>query len=250
MCDGGPPHAWLTAICDHYPLSLHGVCLNLGGYDSLDKDHLQRLRKLVDQYQPALVSEHIAWSAHDGVFYNDLIAPSLSEETLLRTAGHIIETQEALGRRILIENPSQYLDMPGEISEPEFLNLLAQKTGCGLLLDINNVFVSASNLEFDAWTYLDAINIDTVEEIHLAGHSIDRSRGVEIRVDDHGSEVSTEVGRLYQRFITKAGPRPTLIEWDTDTPPLAILAKEAEKAAGWMQAGLNAASITGALSDA
>ncbi len=235
MCAGGPPHAWLSAIRERYPLSVHGVCLSLGGHDDLDKDHLERLRIVVERYQPALVSEHIAWSAHDGVFYNDLIAPPLTEETLQRTAAHIDQTQDALGRRILIENPSQYLTMPGDIAEPEFLNALARKTGCGLLLDVNNVYVSAANLGFDAWTYIDAIDASAVEEIHLAGHAVDTARGVEIRIDDHGSPVSEDVGALYRRFVAHAGPRPTLIEWDTDTPQLAELAKEAEKAAGWMR---------------
>lgn len=246
MCAGGPPHAWLSAIRERFPLSVHGVCLSLGGRDALDRAHLKRLRDVVDRYQPALVSEHIAWSAHEGVFYNDLIAPPLSEETLQRTAAHIDETQEALGRRILVENPSQYLAMPGDMTEPEFLNELARRTGCGLLLDINNVYVSACNLGFDANAYLDAVDAGAVGELHLAGHAVDRGSGVEIRVDDHGSPVCDEVGALYRRFVDEAGPRPTLIEWDTDTPPLAVLAEEAKKAAAWMaEAGSGGTRITG-----
>lgn len=240
MCAGGPPHAWLSAVRERFPISVHGVSLSLGGFDDLNEAHLKRLRLVVDRYQPALVSEHIAWSAHDGVFYNDLIAPPLSEDALSRTAGHIEQTQDALGRRILVENPSQYLKMPGEMSEPEFLNELVQRTGCGLLLDINNVYVSASNLGFDAADYLTAINADTVEEIHLAGHAVDASRGVEIRIDDHGSPVNDDVGALFQRFVARAGPRPTLVEWDTDTPPFAVLAAEAKKTANWMRAATKA----------
>ncbi len=251
MCAGGAPHAWLTEIRQHRQLSVHGVCLSLGGHDDLDRDHLERLRIVVDRYQPMLVSEHMAWSAHDGVFYNDLIAPPLTETALQRTALHIDQTQEALARRILIENPSQYLTMPGDISEPDFLNTLARKTGCGLLLDINNVYVSACNLGFDAEHYLDAIDADKVEEIHLAGHTIDRARGVEIRIDDHGSPVCDDVGALYRRFIAQVGPRPTLIEWDTDTPPLGALALEAKKAAEWMRAATATTQLqTGAFENA
>jgi uncharacterized protein len=236
MCDGGPAHAWLNAIREHYSLSIHGVCLSLGGFNNLDTDHLQRLRIVVDRFQPALVSEHIAWCAHDGVFYNDLLAPPLTQTTLARTAEHIDQTQTALGRRILIENPSSYLKLPGDMSEPDFLNALARKTGCGLLLDINNIYVSACNLKFDAITYLDAIDHALVEEIHLAGHAVDTNRGVEIRVDDHGSPVCDDVGALYRRFIRSAGAHPTLVEWDTDTPPLKTLSEEAAKTAAWMKA--------------
>ncbi len=251
MCEGGAPHAWLSEIRKHHPLSVHGVCLSLGGHDDLNRDHLERLRIVVDRYQPALVSEHMAWSAHDGVFYNDLIAPPLTEVTLERTAAHINQTQDALARRILIENPSQYLNVPGDMSEPDFLNALARRTGCGLLLDINNIYVSACNLGFDAEAYLDAIDAGTVEEIHLAGHAIDRARGVEIRVDDHGSPVCADVGALYRRFIAQAGPRPTLIEWDTDTPPLGELALEAKKAADWMRtATARTTTQTGAFENA
>jgi uncharacterized protein len=251
MCAGGAPHAWLTEIRKSHPLSVHGVCLSLGGHDGLNRDHLERLRIVVERYQPALVSEHMAWSAHDGVFYNDLIAPPLTEAALQRTAAHIDQTQEALARRILIENPSQYLTMPGDMSEPDFLNALARQTGCGLLLDINNVYVSACNLGFDAETYLDAIDASQVEEIHLAGHAIDRARGVEIRVDDHGSPVCDDVGALYRRFVAQAGPRPTLVEWDTDTPPLDALALEAKKAAEWMRAATpKATTQTGAFENA
>ena len=241
MGAGGPPHAWLSAIREGFPLSVHGVCLSLGGADPLDQDHLKRLRQVIDRFEPALISEHLAWCAHGGVFYNDLIAPPLTEESFVRICEHVGETQDVLGRRILIENPSQYLAMPGDRSEPEFLNALAHKTGCGLLLDINNVFVSASNLGFDAEAYLDEINPNFVAEIHLAGHAIDNASGVQLRIDDHGSQVIEEVGALYRGFIARAGARPTLIEWDTNVPPFAELCAEAAKAARWMKAALSAA---------
>lgn len=236
MSAGGPAHAWLGAIRKKYPLSVHGVCLSLGGIDDLDADHLMRLRTVIDRYQPALISEHIAWCAHDGTFLNDLIAPPLTEESLKRTALHIAQTQEALGQKILVENPSQYLQMPGDIDEPEFLNELARRTGCGLLLDINNIYVSACNLKFDAEAYINRIDHTAVGEIHLAGHAIDTDSGIEMRIDDHGSPVSEEVGALYQRYLEIAGARPTLIEWDTDTPALTIMADEATKARQWMSA--------------
>lgn len=239
MGDGGPPHAWLSAIREKFPLSVHGVCLSIGGANPLDRDHLKRLRAVVDRYEPALVSEHLAWCAHDGVFHNDLIAPPLTDAAFRKICDHIDETQEALGRRILIENPSQYLKMPGDIAEPDFLNALAHKTGCGLLLDINNVFVSASNLRFDAGAYLDGVNAAYVGEIHLAGHTIDDKASVALRIDDHGSPVPDEVGALYRDFIKRAGPRPTLVEWDTDVPAFATLCAEAHKAARWMADALD-----------
>jgi len=239
MCDGGPPHAWLSAVREQFPLSIHGVCLSLGGMNDPDPEHLKRLRAVVDRFEPALISEHIAWSAHDGIFFNDLIAPPLTEEAVTRTAKHIEQTQDALGRRILVENPSQYLKLPGDISEPEFLNELARRTGCGLLLDINNVYVSACNLGFDAESYLNAVDATRVEEIHLAGHAVDTASGVEIRVDDHGSPVCEGVGALYRRFVARAGARPTLVEWDADTPALNVLAEEAAKASAWMREALH-----------
>lgn len=229
--DGGPPHRWLAAFREKYSLSIHGVSLSVGGRDALDKEHLARLKRLVDTYQPAIVSEHLAWSADNGVYFNDLLAPPLSEASLLRTAAHVEETQAALGRRILIENPSSYLPgAPDEMSEPEFLARLAEMTGCGLLFDVNNVFVSAVNLGADAAGYVDAVDPAMVEEIHLAGHAIDRFGDLELRIDDHGSRVRNDVWALYQRFIARTGPKPTLIEWDTDVPAFDVLVSEAAKA--------------------
>lgn len=234
--EGGPPHRWLTAFRREFALSIHGVSLSIGGRDALDKEHLARLKRLVERYQPAIVSEHLAWSADSGVHFNDLLAPPLSESSLARVAAHVDETQDALGRRILIENPSAYLPgAPADMSEPEFLGRLVARTGCGLLFDINNVYVSAGNLGFDAAAYVDAVNAADVGEIHLAGHAVERFAGVELRIDDHGSAVRREVWALYERFIARAGPRPTLIEWDTDVPPFAVLAGEALKARAAME---------------
>ena len=228
MGDGGPPHRWLTGFQSQFPLSIHGVCLSVGGRDALDGDHLERLAKLVDRYRPALVSEHLAWSTDGGFFYNDLLPPPLTSDSLARVCDHMCDAQDRLGRQILIENPSQYLKVvDDDIPEPEFLNELARRTGCGILLDINNVFVSASNLDFSAEAYLDSIDAGAVREIHLAGHAIDHFEGIAIRVDNHGSHVCEHVMALFERFISKAGPRPTLIEWDTNIPPFETLKAEA-----------------------
>ncbi len=228
MGDGGPPHRWLTAFAADYPLSIHGVCLSIGGRDTLDTDHLDRLARLVARYQPALVSEHLAWSSDGGVFLNDLLPPPLTGETLARVTAHVDQTQSRLGRRILVENPSQYLHFScSDIPESAFLNEVVRRTGCGLLLDINNVFVSASNIGFDANAYIDAIDASAVCEIHLAGHAIDHFDNIAIRVDNHGDHVCPEVLALYERFIRRAGARPTLIEWDANIPDFATLAGEA-----------------------
>lgn len=229
--DGGPPHRWLTAFRNDFPITIHGVSLSIGGRDALDKEHLARLKRLVTRYQPAIVSEHLAWSADSGVYFNDLLAPPLSETALARVAGHVDETQDYLGRRILIENPSSYLPAaPGSMPEPEFLRRLVKQTGCGLLFDINNVYVSAVNLGIDAAGYVDTVSAEDVGEIHLAGCAAETFGGLDLRIDDHGSAVRREVWALYERFIARAGSRPTLIEWDTDAPSFETLAGEALKA--------------------
>ncbi len=240
MCAGGPPHAWLSAIREHYSLSLHGVCLSLGGLCDLDTDHLTRLRQLVDRYDPFLVSEHIAWSAHGGVHFHDLLAPPLSEESLKRTVLHIDQVQNTLGRQILVENPSHYLTAPREIDEPDFLNALARETGCALLLDINNVYVSSANTGFSAEAYIDAVDPAHVGEVHLAGHARDAASGHEFLVDDHGSAPCDAVGVLYRRFLARAGVRPTLFEWDTNPPPLAEMARETMRIRNWAADALSA----------
>lgn len=247
MGAGGPPHRWLAAFREKHPLSVHGVSLSIGGRDRPDKEHLARLAALVGRYRPAIVSEHLAWSADNGVYLNDLLAPPLTETALARVCAHVDETQETLGRRILIENPSAYLPgAPGDMSEPEFLNRLAERTGCGLLLDINNVVVSAANLGFDAGAYLDAVDAAHVGEIHLAGHARQHFDEIEIRIDDHGSAVPDEVMARYEAFVARAGPRPTLVEWDTDIPAFEILVGEAKRARAAMEKALGEGAVNAA----
>lgn len=231
MGDGGSPHAYLGAIRSHYPLSLHGVGLSLGSAGPLDKGHLARLHDLVRRYEPGLVSEHLAWSTHEGHFLNDLLPLPLSEEALNVMCEHVDEMQSALGRQVLIENPSTYLAFEGEtMSEPEFLQALAKRTGCGLLLDVNNIYVSAGNHGFDPVAYADAIPGCLIGEIHLAGHATEAVGDSLLRIDDHGSAVCEEVWQLYERLIMRVGAKPTLIEWDTNVPDWAVLAAEAAKA--------------------
>lgn len=236
MGDGGPPHRWLGAFQSRYPLSVHGVCLSIGGRDALDIDHLDRLAALVARYQPALVSEHLAWSSDSGIFYNDLLPPPLTIVSLERVCAHVDQVQNRLKRQILIENPSQYLRLANDdIPEPDFLNETARRTGCGLLLDVNNIYVSACNLGFDAKDYIDVINPAAVCEIHLAGHAIDHFKNVTIRVDNHGDRVCADVTALFERFVRREGPRPTLIEWDTNIPSFETLAAEAAAAKALMK---------------
>lgn len=233
MGAGGPPHRYLTALAESYPLSFHGVGLSLGGTDPLRRAHLARWRELVDRYQPALVSEHVAWSAHGGYVLHDLLPIPYTAESLRTLCGHIEEMQDALGRHILIENPSRYLDFnDSSIIEADFLVEAAARTGCRLLLDINNAFVSCCNVDQDPGHYLARIPGHLVEQIHLAGHSIDSCETGRIRIDDHGSRVSDAVWQLYRDTVARIGPRPTLIEWDTDVPELAVLLDEAERARG------------------
>ncbi len=228
---GGAPHRYLTAIRARHPLSIHGVGLSLGGAEPLNTRHLANLRTLVERYQPLLVSEHLAWCAHEGVYFNDLLPVPLTREALDIVAGHVAQTQDALGRQILIENPSNYLSFDdSHIVEADFLAALVQRTGCGLLLDINNVVVSAHNMRFDARAYLDAFNMDAVGEIHLAGHAVDVRGGVDLMIDDHGSPPTDEVWSLYEYAVTRAGARPTLVEWDKDVPALDALLDQAGKA--------------------
>lgn len=228
MGAGGPPQRWLSAFREAFPITIHGVCLSVGGRDPLDVEHLNRLALLVQRFEPAIVSEHLAWSADGGVFLNDLLPPPMTADALQRTCDHIDQIQAMLKRKILIENPSQYLDWAcNDIPEYEFLNELARRTGCGLLLDINNVFVSASNIGYCADTYVERINADSVEQIHLAGHAIDTFENVSIRVDNHGGRVCDDVLALYEKFIRRAGARPTLVEWDTDIPTFETLSNEA-----------------------
>mgnify|MGYP003575599435 CR=1 FL=1 len=231
MLEGGPRMAMLEAVRREFPLSVHGVGLSLAADASPNAGHLERLRQLVSRAEPFLVSEHLAWSTWDGRSFPDLFPFPRSCEALQRIARNIEITQERLGRRILIENPSQYLQLPGhELSEPEFLSELVRRTGCGLLLDVNNVYVSAHNLGFDAGTYLAALPPAAIEEIHLAGHSVDGTESDSLLIDTHGAPVCAAVWELYEYLVARIGPRPTLIERDANLPPFSELAAECERA--------------------
>jgi len=231
MGEGGPPHHYLGLIRRDHPLSLHGVGLSLGSADIPDPAHLQRLKALVERYQPGEVSEHLAWASHGGVFLDDLLPLPLTRETLDHACRNIQQVQEVLGRRILLENPSTYLRFrDDEYPEAEFLVELARRSGCGLLVDVNNVYVSACNHGLDAAAYLASLPAALVAEIHLAGHSVEDVDGRELRIDDHGDRVAGAVWSLYRDFIQRVGPRPTLIEWDTRVPGLETLLTEAGKA--------------------
>lgn len=233
MGAGGRPIAQLRALAERFPLSVHGVGLSIGGEAPLDRDHLARLRHLCDWLAPASFSEHLAWSTHDAAFLNDLLPLPYSEATLVRVAAHIDEVQEALGRRMLLENPSVYLSFAEtNLDEIDFLTELASRTGCGLLLDVNNVYVSCTNRQTDAGAYIDRFPHALVGEIHLGGHDEDRDdMGARLLIDAHGSEVTDPVWQLYDRAIRAGGPRPTLIEWDNDVPDWPVLAAEAARAA-------------------
>jgi len=222
--EGGQPISMLERVRLDYPISLHGVGLSLGGADPLNRAHLRNLKTLVDRIDPWLVSEHLAWVGAGGVYLNDLLPLPYTEEALDIMAEHIHQTQDALGRRILIENPSSYLTYThSTIGEAEFLAELVADTDCGLLLDVNNIHVSAANHGFDPVRYLRAIPPDSVEEIHLAGHAVTPN----MLIDTHDRTVSESVWQLYQKALRIIGDRPTLIEWDADIPTLQVLAAEA-----------------------
>jgi uncharacterized protein (UPF0276 family) len=229
MGAGGPPHAQLTALRERYALSVHGVGLSIGSMQALDRAHLLRLRTLCDRYAPASFSEHLAWSSHDGVYFNDLLPLPYTEATLGRVADHIDEVQTVLGRQMLLENPSTYLSFAeSTIPEVDFLAELSRRTGCGLLLDINNVFVSATNHGTPPLAYLDRFPLDRVREIHLGGHDEDTDdAGAPLLIDSHRLPVAGEVWTLYRQVIARTGAIPTLIEWDNDVPDWPTLRAEA-----------------------
>jgi len=235
---GGMARRALDKIRRSYPISLHGVGLSLGSADAIDRPHLRRLKALVERLDPALVSEHLSWSRSDGVCLNHLLPLPYTEESLEVVCRHVHQAQEAVGTRILIENPSSYLRFRhSTIPEAEFLAEVAQRTGCGLLCDVNNVYVTARNLGLDPVAYLDAWPSARVEEMHLAGHARNDADGQTILIDDHGSPVSLEVWGLYRHAVARVGPVPTLVEWDTDIPPFAILLEEASRAERILRGG-------------
>ncbi|WP_026870402.1 DUF692 domain-containing protein [Inquilinus limosus] len=229
MGAGGPPHDALTRIRRDHPVSLHGVCLSIGGPQPLDPAHLARFKALVDRYEPALVSEHLAWSTHGGTFFNDLLPLPYTPATLARVVDHVDEVQEAIGRPILIENPSTYvLFRDSTMGETDFLRALVRRTGCGLLLDVNNVFVSATNHGTSALAYLAEFPLGPVGEIHLAGHAEQADdEGDPLLIDSHDRPVAGAVWTLFEAVIARAGPVPTLIEWDSGIPDWPVLKAEA-----------------------
>jgi uncharacterized protein (UPF0276 family) len=235
--DGGQPRHYLERPRSHYPLSLHGGGLSLGSAHGLDRGQLQALARLVQRVEPALVSEHLSWGAVPGRHLNDLLPLPYTAATLTRVADHIDEVQGLLGRRMLLENPSSYLAFAeSTMTETEFLGELVRRTGCGLLLDVNNVFVSATNLGYEPRAYVDAFPLEAVGEIHLGGHDEDKDEhGSPLLIDSHGREVADPVWTLYAHTLARGGIRPTLIEWDTDVPAWSVLRDEAARAAAVME---------------
>jgi uncharacterized protein (UPF0276 family) len=231
MAAGGPRLAWLDAIARDKPISLHGVGLSLAADEAPDENHLAALKRLVDRYRPALVSEHLAWSTRRGVYAPDLLPFPRTTAALARIAANVDRMQEALGRRVLIENPSLYLPLEGhDFGEVEFLGELVRRTGCGLLVDVNNVYVSANNLGHSAEAWLDAVPAEAVGEIHLAGHAADQRLGQTLLIDTHGAPVAEPVWRLHARLVDRIGPRPTLIERDDAIPAFDVLLAERDRA--------------------
>ena len=233
MGNGGRPLAQLRALSERFPISVHGVGLSIGSPDRLDSDHLARLKHLVGWLTPASFSEHLAWSTHDSAFLNDLLPLPYTPATLTRVCDHVDEVQEALGRQMLLENPSSYLAFAeSTLEETDFLHEVVRRTGCGLLLDVNNVFVSATNLGYSPQEYIARFPMAAVGEIHLAGHDEDHDdHGAPLLIDSHGREVAEPVWALLELVLDRAGPLPLLIEWDNDVPNWPVLAAEAARAA-------------------
>lgn len=230
--DGGSAPRYLDAIRRDYPISLHGVGLSLGSAEGLEAAHLARVRSVVERVEPGLISEHLSWSVSGGTYLADLLPLPMTEEALDIVCRHVDQLQACLKQRILVENPSTYLRFGhSTIPEWEFLAQVTQRTGCGILCDVNNIYVSASNHGWDPMTYLSALPPAAIGEIHLAGHSVRQlEHGRTLRIDDHGSRVAPEVWTLYREALKRFGPLPTLIEWDTGVPPLEILMEEAATA--------------------
>jgi uncharacterized protein (UPF0276 family) len=228
---GGPALRDLERIRRDYPVALHGVGLSLGTAAGIDARHLERLTRLAERLEPCFVSEHLSWSVAAGAYLNHLLPLPYTEEALEVVRVNVDRAQARLGRPLLLENPSSYLRFRAStILEPEFLGALAARTGCGLLCDVTNAYVTAHNLGLDPVAWIDALPARAVEEFHLAGHSANDADGATVLVDDHGSRVAEPVWALYARALARVGPRPTLVEWDTDLPPLAVVLAEARKA--------------------
>jgi uncharacterized protein len=232
MGAGGPPHRALERIRRDHSISLHVVCMSIGGPQPLDAAHLARFRALVERYEPALISEHLAWSTHDTTYFNDLLPLPYTQATLAHVCEHVNQAQDAIGRRILIENPSTYVAFASStMSETDFIRAIARRTGCGLLLDVNNVFVSATNHGYAVLNYLSDFPLGEVAEIHLAGHTQQSDdEGELLLIDSHDKPVADAVWKLYEIVISRCGPIPTLIEWDSQVPAWPILHAEAAAA--------------------
>jgi uncharacterized protein len=232
MGAGGPPHRMLAQIRADYPVSLHGVCMSIGGVDAIDPAHLERFRSLVARYEPALVSEHLAWSTHNAIYFNDLLPLPYTQATLARVTDHIDQVQNTIGRPILLENPSTYLAFrESTMSETGFLRALVRRSGCGLLLDINNVFVSATNHGSSPAAYLADFPLDCVGEIHLAGNAEQADdEGERLLIDSHDRPVAYPVWTLFESVVARCGPIPTLVEWDSNLPDWPVLRAEAAMA--------------------
>ncbi|MGY0195031.1 MNIO family bufferin maturase [Leptothrix sp. BB-4] len=232
LVDGGPLHHALTRVCERHPISIHGVGLSIGGAGPLDDDHLDRLAALLARYQPAAFSEHLAWSSHGHHHYNDLLPLPYDGENLRRVCAHVDQVQTRLRRRILLENPSTYVEFAvSTMDEPGFLAEVVRRTGCGLLLDVNNLHVSCTNHGRDARRELARLPLQAVGQVHLAGHAVEHdSLGAPLLIDDHGSPVAEPVWSLYGELLDRIGPVPTLIERDNDVPPLPVLLAEAAHA--------------------
>ena len=244
MGAGGAPHAQLAALRERYALSIHGVGLSIGSTQPLDRAHLARLKSLCDRYEPESFSEHLAWSTHNDIYFNDLLPLPYSEETLAHVCAHVDEVQSALGRQMLLENPSTYLQFAeSTIPEVDFLAAIAERTGCGLLLDVNNVFVQAKNHATDAREYLKRFPLDRVREIHLAGHDEQTDDvGAPLLIDAHGTPVAEPVWTLYGEVLERTGAIATLIEWDNDVPAWPVLRAEAERAGKMLRKPARAAA--------
>jgi uncharacterized protein (UPF0276 family) len=237
MGAGGPAHRQLQALRERYALSIHGVGLSIGSQQPLDREHIARLKFLCERHPPASFSEHLAWSSHNGAYLNDLLPLPYTEATLARVIEHIDRVQATLNRRMLLENPSTYVEFTASaIPETEFLAEIVRRTGCGLLLDVNNVFVSCTNHERSPHDYLAAFPLDHVGEIHLGGHDCQSDdAGAPLMIDAHGTPVADPVWALYETVIERTGPRPTLIEWDNDVPDWPTLAAEARSASAILE---------------
>ena len=232
MSDGGPATKQLRHLRERFPISCHGVGLSIGGELPLNKDHLARLKNLVDWLEPGLFSEHLAWSTHDGGFLNDLLPLPYNTASVTRVADHIDELQNAIGRQMLLENPSTYVAFKTTtMDEIDFLNEIVKRTGCGLLLDVNNVFVSGTNQDYSPEDYIDRFPVENIGELHLGGHAEDLDDyGATLLIDSHNNPVVDPVWTLYDRLLTRSGPLPTLVEWDNDIPDWPILETEAARA--------------------